>query len=502
MVGETTAKKGSGAISRRTVLGAAVAGGAGVAATRLLGLRRAVEVDPARLTANALASRSGLDWVSPLGPPATAAAEAKVAQLLRRTTFGYTPAELAQATSDGFDRTVDRLIETPPALPPELAGAETASPEKPLRPDLLQTWWIDWMLASPTPFAEKMTLLWHGHFTSEYRKVGLQSPYVYWQNLTWRRFALGDLRSMLYEVTIDPAMLVYLDLARSTARNPNENYARELMELYTMGPEAFTEDDVKAGSRTLTGWREPRTQAMIDAQLAKALKETGKAPARVPTADTVKTGVFERSRAASGGIPFLGITKAFDTQAVIDRILEMPQTARFITRKMLVRFVSPTIEHSTIERIAASFLRSRYDLKTLMRDVLGSPEFAASSAYRALLKSPTEFMVSAAKALQAPALSRLIVQSGSGMGQVLFDPPSVGGWPENESWISSNTMLARINFVTAALNQTRKLPSVDRAHEQFLDSTLSPQTLLLLNEAADERRRWSMVLASPEFQLK
>jgi uncharacterized protein (DUF1800 family) len=485
-------------VDRRVVLGAAIAGGAGVAAARILGIRRTVEVEPSQLTADAVASRSGLDWVSPLGDEAT-----RVAHLLRRTTLGHTAAELEAAVTDGYQRTVDRLIETPPAEPPPLAGADEASQLKPLNVGQLQTWWIDWMLKTPTPFAERMTLFWHGHFTSEFRKVGLQSPYMYWQNKTWRSFALSDLRSMLYQVTVDPAMLNYLDLARSSGRNPNENYARELMELYTMGSGTFSEDDVKAASKALAGWREPRTATMVEAQIEAAIRRTGMPPRQTPVADTVKTGIFERQRSYTGpDLTFLGARRRWDTQAVIDRILEQDSVAPFIARKVLVRFVSTSIEDPTVARIADRFRKSRYDVRTLMHDVLTSPEFTSAQAYRALLRSPLELMVSAAKALEAPQLTRLILGSGQGMGQVLFDPPSVGGWPENASWISSNNMLGRINFVSSAVAQIRKFPPSADAHAVFLDSTLGPQTLQVLNAATDDRRRWAAVLCSPEFQLK
>ena len=231
-----------------------------------------------------LANSTGLDWVAPLGNDA-----ARVSHLLRRFTFGASAEELEKAQADGYARTVDRLLETKIAEPPVLAGADEASQEKPLNPGALQQWWIDWMLASPTPFAERMTLFWHGHFTSDFRKVGNQFPYLYWQNLTWRKHALADLKTMLFQVTIDPAMLRYLDLGSSTARNPNENYSRELMELFTMGPDAFTEDDVRAGATALSGWREPLTQAMVDANLRRA-EMRGQTLRITPKADTVKTG--------------------------------------------------------------------------------------------------------------------------------------------------------------------------------------------------------------------
>ena len=484
-------------LTRRTVLAAAATAGAGVAAARLLALANEPTFERVPVTGTQ-GNNTGLDWVAPLGNEA-----ARVSHLLRRFTFGASVEELEKAQSDGYAKTVDRFIETKVAEPPVLAGADDATQENPVNPGALQNWWIDWMLASPTPFGERMTLFWHGHFTSDFRKVGNQFPFLYWQNLTWRRNALADLRTMLYQVTIDPAMLRYLDLGNSTAQNPNENYSRELMELFTMGPEAFTEDDVRAGAKALSGWREPRTQAMIDADQRRQLARTGQPPKVTPKADTVKTGVYEPQRGYRG-VPFtyLGETKLWTTEAVLDKILQQDATAPFIVRKLLTAFVSPTPSDAYLARLAAGYRKSRYDTKALVRDIMLSPEFTASDTYRALIKSPTELMVHSAKALGDRTLTRLIAGQGQGMGQTLFDPPSVGGWPQNESWVSSNTMLARANFVTAAVQAVRKLPSAGNAHSTQIDGVMSAQTLKLLNEAVDDRRRWSIILASPEFQLK
>lgn len=484
-------------LNRRTVLAAATAAGLGVAASRLIAYANEPAFTPVPITGTQ-GNKTGLDWVSPLGKE-----PARVAQLLRRATFGATQAELEQAQSDGYAKTLDRLIETKIAEPPTFPGGDDANQDKPLNITQLQQWWIDHMLATPTPFGERMTLFWHGHFTSDFRKVGTQSPFIYWQNLTWRKYALSDLKTMLQQVTIDPAMLRYLDLGTSTGRAPNENYSRELMELFTMGPEAYTEDDVKAAAKALAGWREPLTQSIIDANVQRQMKQTGQAPKNVPKADTVRTGVYERSRAYTGpAFAYLGETKLWDTEALLEKILAQEATAPFIVRKVLTHFVTPTPDDAYVARLATHFRNSRYDLKTLMRDVLASPEFTAASSYRGLIKTPTEFMVNAVKALGDKTLSRVAVQSGSGMGQMLFDPPSVGGWPQNESWISSNTMLARANFVTTVLGTLKNVPPAATAHVAHLDGVLSAQTLKLLNDASDDRRRWSIVFASPEFQLK
>jgi uncharacterized protein (DUF1800 family) len=137
-----------------------------------------------------------------------------------------------------------------------------------------------------------------------------------------------------------------------------------------------------------------------------------------------------------------------------------------------------------------------------MRDVFMSPEFLQPTAYRSLVKSPTEVMVHIARALEAPQLSRAIAQSGASMGQALFDPPEVGGWPTNASWVSSNNVLTRVNFVVTTLAGMQKLPAFGNAHQTHIDGIVSEQTALLLNSANDDATRWLILLASPEFQLK
>jgi uncharacterized protein (DUF1800 family) len=467
-----------------------------------------------------------LDWVSPL-----ARESARVTHLLRRATFGGNDVELDRALSEGFARTVDRLIESPFVEPPVFpaqaaprpspsmspratasaspkasatAAATTARPSSSAAPSMapgaanpspsapavmtnttsinignLQSWWLDWMTKSPTPFAERMTLFWHGHFTSDYRKVGTSSPAIYWQNLTWRRMALGDLKSMLLKVTPDLAMLRYLDLAASTGRAPNENYARELLELFTLGVGNYTEDDVKAAAKALAGWRLP-----------------------MRTEPTAQTGVFDTRRAFPGAVTFLGKTGTFNTESIVDTILAHDATAPFMVRELVTSFVTPSPSDVYVARLADRFRRARYDTKLLMRDILTSPEFVAPETFRALIKSPTDFMVSTAKALGATNLSGTIRQYGSTLGQNMFDPPSVAGWGEGASWISSNTMLQRANFVTAALGTLRTVPSAARAHERHLDSVLAQGTVNELNLARDDKSRWFAVLASPEFQLK
>src|SRR6202162_6267552 len=468
-------------ITRRQALAAALATGVGVGAVRLL-------VGSIQPLAKPKAA-SGMDWVSPLGSEA-----ARVMQLLRRTSFGYTPAQLEAALSDGFTKTVDRLVETRPVEPPTLSAA--GAPGGRFAVGQLQQWWLDHMLSTTTPFAERMTLFWHGHFTSDFRKVA-DDTFMYWQNLTWRRMSLTNLRPMLMQATPDPAMLRYLDLATSTGQSPNENFSRELMELFTMGPGNYTEDDVRESAKALAGWQLPQPDSNATVTVATGVTRN------LPVYTTQRPGVFNARRAFKGSITYLGKTGPIDTQGVVDRILAQPATAQFIATKVAQHFVAAQPDTGYVKTLGDTFRRSNYDMRTLMRAVFTSPEFNSAQSYRTLVKSPTDFMVHAARALGANNLSKLIAAAGSGMGQSLFDPPDVGGWPNNESWISSNTVVERVNFVTAALSQIKTtLPPASDAPRKQLDGVLSPQTASLLNQAADDRARWFITLASPEFQLK
>ena len=214
-------------------------------------------------------------------------------------------------------------------------------------------------------------------------------------------------------------------------------------------------------------------------------------------------GVFNKRRAYTGTVTFLGQSGSIDTQGVIDRILAQHATAPFVATKVAQHFVNPQPDQGFVNRLADTFRRSKYDIKTLMRAVLTSDEFTAAASYRALLKSPTEFMVHATKALGVTGMSKVIVAAGTGMGQSLFDPPDVNGWPNNAAWISSNTVVERVNFVTAALGHANaSLPPSSGAVHRHLEGIVSQQTAGLFNQATDERTRWFITLASPEFQLK
>ena len=476
-------------IGRRLLLGGAVTIGVGAAAAGVLASPPPPD-----------SSRAGTrrpDWWPPTGSE-----QARIAQLLRRATLGFTAHDLETAFKDGFDRTLERLIEAPAAEPPKLIPDDDPLGGTMLGGDSLQKWWVQHMLSTPTPFAERMTFFWHGHFTSGLDKV--EVPFMYWQNLTWRRMALGRLDAILRQVTVDPAMLLYLDLADSDASDPaqppNENYARELMELFTMGPGNYTEADVKAAARALAGWTTPPP----DGQVEVVVDEATGARDKVDVWRGQKPGIFVAEAAYGDKVTFLGRTGRLQLPEVIERILASPATAPFLARKVATAFISPRPQAETVRQIADGFRRSGYDVKALMRTVFTSPEFTAGSTYRSLVRSPLEFMLSAVLALGAVSndTAELVAGYGDPTGQSLFLPPNVAGWPSNGGWISPSMLLARFNFASQLLDAVPAPPPAADAARLYFDGVLSKATAARLEGAGSDRERWLVILTSPEFNLK
>jgi len=479
--------------SRREVLFASLILGAGVGGASLA-------TKAASTHAGSLAERkvgTAAAWPTPAD-----AERARIAQLLRRTTFGFTPAELESASKDGFERTVELLIESPITEPADLIRPDDPTRGAQLGAEELQRWWLEHMLTSKARFAERMTYFWHGHFTSEVDKSG--GLFMYWQNLTWRRMALGKLGEMLAAVTVDPAMLMYLDLAESDASDPahlpNENYARELLELFSMGPGRYTEADVKAAARALAGWTTPPADSQVEVVTDK---DSG-AKEMVDVWNRQGPGVFETARAFPNEVKFLGRSGRLDLKALVGQVLARPDTAQFIARKVAVHFISSNPAPETIRELADAYRTSGHDTKALLRAALRSREFSAPQSYRSLVKSPVEFMTSASMAVGLPVKDAvdLMVGYGDATGEVLFSPPNVAGWPPNRGWISPATVLARLNFVGQLLSGIDPLPSAADAASVHLDGVLGDSTKRRLAAATTEKERWLALLASPEFQLK
>jgi uncharacterized protein (DUF1800 family) len=354
--------------------------------------------------------------------------------LFRRATFGTPLERIRSAVEQGLPATVDGLLTGAPdasgfygaarSLGKQTAGADSAA-----QGDggalQLQNWWLYVMVKSPHPLLEKMTLFWHNHFVSSISKV--RSPVaMIEQNELLRRHALGKFRPFVQAVSDDAAMQAYLDATSNFKEKPNENYARELMELFTLGVGNYTEKDVKEAARAFTGWF-----------------NTG-------------SGCNLKIRAHDyGPKTVLGKTGNWTPENIIRILLEQPVAARFIVRKLYHFFVSEAAEppDTLLEPLAEQFRKSDYDIYALVRAILCSRHFFSDFAYRQRIKSPLEFVLGAVQSMtfgqwEVPTLA--LVGKLETMGQTLFAPPNVKGWPGGKSWLNTSTVLARHNFAQIA----------------------------------------------------
>lgn len=396
-----------------------------------------------------------LDLASALEPYSGPWSPRLAAHLLRRAGFGGSSAEVARLAGMPMRAAVDSLVNFPStdALPPPpelfdarryimqnfagglraFMGDETARRElaKQLRKNerqsliALQRWWLDRMLNSPAPLQEKMALYFHGHFTTASIQKGVTPQMTLEQNQLFRDNALGNLRELTWSVSTNPAMLVYLDNARSDAQHPNENYARELMELFTLGVDHYTENDVRESARAWTGWIVPRR---------------------------THRAMFVASRHDNGSKTFLGQTGNWGGRDIVDIIYKQPACAAFWAGNLLNFFVYNNPEPQLVEAVAKLIRKNDYNIKPVMSTLLRSNLFYSDRAYRALVKSPVEFVIGTYKALDVPEIDETAQRALVQMGQILFYPPNVAGWPGGANWLTSQTVIARENFVASLMN--------------------------------------------------
>ncbi len=356
--------------------------------------------------------------------------------LLNRTGFAASEAEIQSFSGLTREQAADRILNgalTAALTPPPRWIDEPIIPAYKLR-DMsreqrevarkvnierafeLREWWYREMLDTSSPLTEKMTLFWHNHFATSQQKVRF-TPLMYRQNVVLRQNALGNFGTLLHQIACDPAMVIYLDSAQNRREQPNENFAREVMELFTLGEGNYTERDIKEVARAFTGWSLDR--------------ETGQF-------------LFRRGMHDFGQKTVLGRTGDFDGKAVLDFLLAHPQTAEFISRKLWKEFISPKPDDEELHRFARIFRNSRYNIKTVMRAILTSDAFYAAENRATLVKSPVELVVGTLKQfeIEAPNLRPFVI-AGSLLGQNVFAPPNVKGWPGGEAWINSATLLGR-----------------------------------------------------------
>lgn len=346
--------------------------------------------------------------------------------LLRRAGFGARPSDFDAFAPLSWEQAVDRVLDYQSTLDP-LPGAPTPtrmredSDELRFSPFDVIGWWLDRMLRSGRGIEEKLTFFWHDHFATAITKA--PPPFMANQVNTLRSLALGNFRDLLVAVATDPAMLVYLDGRSSVAGNPNENYARELYELHTLGNGNYTETDVQETARALTGWGINRRSL---------------------------SSRFRVARHDGGVKTIFGQTGTFDLDDIADMILEHPVFPEFMVGKLARYFVAQDVSDDYIAGLAESWVADGFEIYPLMRRILLSDEFRSGS-YRALIKNPLEFVLTATRNLDASVDARLILFTASSMGLIPLNPPTPAGWPAGAAWVNGNSVLARSNFANALM---------------------------------------------------
>lgn len=363
----------------------------------------------------------------------------QINHLYWRAGFGLSPREWAEKKDWPVEKAVDelfrearrpRMLPLPPApdfrRPAELSREERQAIQKAARQSVGQAN-VDWLLRMADPqepaLLERMTLFWHGHFACRSRTGILAIQ----QLNTLRQHALGDFRSLLLGIARDPAMIRYLNNQQNRKEKPNENFARELMELFTIGRGHYTEQDVKEAARAFTGW----------------------------SSNLRGEFVFRRFWHDTGTKTFMGKTGRFGGEDIIDIILDRPETADFITRKIYRYFVSTNPDEDRISSLSRSFYQSGYDIGKLMRQTFSSDWFYAEELRGNKIKSPVEFLAGMIRSLELSFDNPMVlVFLERAFGQMLFNPPNVAGWPGGKSWIDNSTLMTRLNLPQAMIGAT------------------------------------------------
>ena len=359
----------------------------------------------------------------------------RISHLLRRTGFGVTREEFDRYQAMGLDATTQEVVHYEAVNDDEAVAQAEAVGIQQENPGAAAAWWLTRILNTKRPLQEKMTLFWHGILTSQISVVRDPAAMLA-QNELLRANAMGVFPNLLKAISADPAMMVYLDIAGSSRESPNENYARELMELFSMGEGTFSETDVREASRAFTGWRVPRDR-----------NDQGRPVLLDP--------IFQARRFDDGIKTFLGRSGNFGPDEIIDIVAEQPASAAYITSRLFSFFVYPDPDDGDLEPFIEVYLASGYDIGATVEAMLRSEVFYSPRAYRTLVKSPIEYAVGAVKALglQSSVVASLAgnVRRGGGalseMGQIPMEPPNVAGWPGGPSWLNSATLFARLNFI-------------------------------------------------------
>ena len=422
----------------------------------------------------------------------------ETSRLMQRFGFGPRPGEYAQAHKDGVAATRAKVLTVPAVdagaatvLMPEITniGKRPAANSAEIVPyaislryqnQQLVLWWLDRMAMSDHGLTEKMTWFWHGHWATSVGKVNFALP-MFIQNKTLRTHALGNFKDMSRAMINDSALQFWLDGQDSTLKSPNENLGRELMELFVLGVDRYTEDDVKGAARALTGYQVVNYEGSL---------------------------TFNPKRHDPNPISILGATQPFTGEQLSDFLVAREDCATFIAERLWYRFISST------ETMPASFGAKKAfatrDISSAVKAMIQDP--AVGDAKNDLVKSPVEWFIAACRALElTPSNLKTptqLINYLNQLNQVPFSPPNVGGWPAGEAWLSSASVQYRIAFATWLIKQSSlrgllEIPVSNRAMKSadWLGvAEWSPRTQAALRNSMSDPAQFALLaLCSPEF---
>jgi uncharacterized protein (DUF1800 family) len=425
----------------------------------------------------------------------------QAARLVRRTGFGATGAVVDAVVRDGASHYVASVLAADPAADPgakatpaphvpgiaplgrqpSTAAKQQRNKQRREQVQALTAWWLRRMVAVEQPFGEKLTFMWHNHFATSAQKVK-DAGALLGQNAALRMLGRGDFHTLAYTMLTDPAMLRWLDGQKNTAKAPNENLAREFMELFTLGHgDAYTETDVREGARALTGWR---------------IAPDGTAALRATLHD-------------NGTKTVLGVSGDLDAAGFCGAVLAQPGAPRYLATRMWSQLGSDTAPTSAlVDRLVAGYGPKR-DLSGLLTALLTAPEFVAAQG--SIVVTPVEWLVGVVRMLRVPvktdAEAKKLLRVLKRLGQVPFYPPSVAGWPSGQAWLSTAAVSLRMQ---AALTLARacdispldgSAPSrVDAvAHLIGVGSWSARSSAVLRAAASDPERLVALALNTPEY---
>ncbi|MBI1349081.1 DUF1800 family protein [bacterium] len=418
---------------------------------------------------------------------------AEAFHLLKRVQFGVHPAEVDLAVREGLDNTLERLLSQQPE------SAEFQSTDQALRTTALATgniqdlkiWWLVRMLTSANPLREKLALGWHNHFATSHAKV--QSvPFMLAQNELFRTHAWGEFPALLHAVARDPAMLIWLDGNANRKRHPNENFAREVMELFTLGIGHYSEHDIQEAARAFSGWHLRDKAFWFNATQHDATPKT-----------------------------IFGHTGNYIGSEVLDLCLAQPACAQFLAGRLLRTFVTDRPTQSQLATTSQLITQHRYHIAPVLRTIFRDEEFFAAPQRQAMIKSPLDYVLGLLRPLGEQIHWRRVTTVLANLGQDLFEPPSVKGWEGGRHWIQSTSLILRWNFATEFLTSQQiakvnteafsSLSEVADAELWCLGGTPEPQVHAALQQewqnttSADSShatiQRLQFLVALPEYQL-